>query len=67
MPHVLPGVIQKAALDARELHTRLRIGSDGTIYRWGFYGWNNIGIIKDPQLAEDLLASQLRPVTKEDR
>lgn len=65
--HALPGLIQKAALDARNLHSRLQIAKDGSIYRLGFYGWEKIGWLKDPELCEDLLASQIRPVTKEDR
>ena len=65
---ILPGLVQKALLDAKDLHNALRIDKAGSIWNRHPMGWwQKVGEIHDKRLAEDLLASQLQPVTKEDR
>lgn len=64
MSLVLHGLIQKAKIQAEDLHTRLRAGSSGDVWEMRQYGWVKTGQLIDPQNREDFLVSQL---TQEDR
>lgn len=57
---VLHGYLQKAGKAAEEAKARVLIGADGTIWkRTKGETWRSVGVIRDPELAEDLRVSQL--------
>lgn len=56
---VLHGLIQKTLKAPDELKARMTIGADGTVWKNTEAGWRSVGVIKDPELAEDLKLSQL--------
>jgi hypothetical protein len=61
---VLPGLIQKAKLDAEALPLRMTINAAGQIRKRGPRGWIRAGDLPDRQDREDFLVAQL---TQEER
>lgn len=64
MGKILPGLIQKALLDANALHLDYRINPNGEVWRYSPIGWIKTGQLADPSDREDFLVGKL---TQEDR